>query len=112
MVQELGENRSARVHSSFSHPDLLFQAPLFPYLTSNRKKLQSHLIPFLPVHWGDSSSRLPDSTGSRYWMESRCGGGEIRHLRATIFPPDFHAPLSEVATRCSSYLSAVVKAIS
>ena len=62
MVQELGENRSARVHSSFSHPDLLLQAALFAYLTSNRKKLQSHLIPFVPVHWGDSSSRLPDST--------------------------------------------------
>ena len=53
MVQELGENCSARVHSSFSHPGLLLQAgPFRTYLTSNQKKLKSHLIPFLPVHWG------------------------------------------------------------
>jgi hypothetical protein len=66
VVQELGENCSASVHSSFSHPGLLVQAgPFRTYLTSNRQKPKSHLIPFLPVHWGDSRSRLPDSTASK-----------------------------------------------
>ena len=63
MVQELGENRSAEVHSPFSHlRSSPSGRPFLAYLSSNRKKLKSPLIHSPSIDWEDSHRRLPDST--------------------------------------------------
>ena len=63
MVQELGENRSAEVHSPFSHlRSSPSGRPFLAYLSLNRKKLKSPLIHSPSIDWEDSHRRLPDST--------------------------------------------------
>ena len=63
MVQELGENRSAEIHSPFSHlRSSPSGRPFLAYLSSNRKNLKSPLIHSLSIDWEDSRCRLPDGT--------------------------------------------------
>ena len=63
MVQELGENRSAEIHSPFSHlRSSPSGRPFLAYLSSNRKNLKSPLIHSLSIDREDSRCRLPDGT--------------------------------------------------